>query len=120
MKLVHKSRGLARLLHFLLAPNAPGVQSAAVDCLTKVAQSGEHHNLFFRSKGKTTDASNSLCFSLALTAESLRLLHEEGTEKVLAELLSVDDIGVKKSACQAVAAMSFHPASRDIFRDLGT
>ncbi|XP_004065544.1 armadillo repeat-containing protein 3 [Oryzias latipes] len=91
VKLVHKSRGLARLLHFLMAPNAPGVQSAAVDCLTKVAQS----------------------------AESLRLLHEEGTEKVLAELLSVDDIGVKTSACQAVAAMSFHPASKDIFRDLG-
>uniref|UniRef100_A0A8C7X6X4 Armadillo repeat containing 3 n=1 Tax=Oryzias sinensis TaxID=183150 RepID=A0A8C7X6X4_9TELE len=91
VKLVHKSRGLTRLLHFLLAPNAPGVQSAAVDCLTKVAQS----------------------------AESLQLLHEEGTEKVLAQLLSVDDIGVKTSACQAVAAMSFHPASKDIFRDLG-
>uniref|UniRef100_A0A3P9JNM8 Armadillo repeat containing 3 n=1 Tax=Oryzias latipes TaxID=8090 RepID=A0A3P9JNM8_ORYLA len=91
VKLVHKSRGLARLLHFLMAPNAPGVQSAAVDCLTNVAQS----------------------------AESLRLLHEEGTEKVLAELLSVDDIGVKTSACRAVAAMSFHPASKDIFRDLG-
>ncbi|RVE76663.1 hypothetical protein OJAV_G00011050 [Oryzias javanicus] len=91
VKLVHKSRGVARLVQFLQTPNAPDVQSAAVDCLTKVAQS----------------------------PESLRLLHEEEIEKVLAELLSVEDVSVKTSACQAVAAMSFHPDSKDVFRDLG-
>uniref|UniRef100_A0A3B3BV18 Armadillo repeat containing 3 n=1 Tax=Oryzias melastigma TaxID=30732 RepID=A0A3B3BV18_ORYME len=91
LKLVHQSRGLTRLLQFLQTPNAPEVQSAAVDCLTKVAQS----------------------------PESLRLLHEEEIEKVLVELLSVEDISVKTSACQAVAAMSFHLDSKDVFRDLG-
>lgn len=48
VKLVHQSRGLTRLLQFLQTPNAPEVQSAAVDCLTKVAQSREHRNLFFK------------------------------------------------------------------------
>lgn len=48
------------------------------------------------------------------------MLHEQDAEKVLVELLSVEDIGVKTSACQAVAALSFHLDSKDRFRDLGT
>lgn len=53
-------------------------------------------------------------------AESHKVLHEQEVEKVLAELLSVADVGVKVSACQAVAAISFYPPSKDSFRDLGT
>lgn len=40
-------------------------------------------------------------------------------EKVLVELLSVTDIGVKTSTFKAVAAMSFHLSSKDRIRDLG-
>lgn len=53
-------------------------------------------------------------------AESRKVLHEQEAEKVLAELLSVADVGVKAAACQAVAALSFYPLSKDSFRDLGT
>lgn len=52
-------------------------------------------------------------------AENRIVLHEQNVEKVLVELLSVADIGVKTSTCQAVAAMSFHLSSKDRFRDLG-
>lgn len=48
-----------------------------------------------------------------------KLLHELDVEKVLAELLSAADVGVRVSACQAAAAMSLHPASRQRFSDLG-
>lgn len=62
-----------------------------------------------------------LCMYLpARLAENRSLLHEENVEKVLVELLSVADIGVKTFTCQAVAAMSLHLASKERFRDLGT
>ncbi len=53
-------------------------------------------------------------------AENRKLLHEQNVEKVLVELLSVANIGVKTATCQAVSAMSFHLASKDNFRNLGT
>lgn len=53
-------------------------------------------------------------------AENRKLLHEQNVEKVLVELLSVADVGVKTATCQAVHIMSFHLASKDRFRDLGT
>lgn len=53
-------------------------------------------------------------------AENRKLLHEQNVEKVLVELLSVADVSVKTATCQALAAMSFHLASKDTFRDLGT
>lgn len=53
-------------------------------------------------------------------AESRKLLHEQDVEKALVELLSVADISVRTSTCQAVAAMSSHLVSKDSFRDLGT
>lgn len=59
------------------------------------------------------------CAYLLYLAENRKVLHEHNVEKVLVELLSVADIGVKTSACQAVAAMSFHLSSKDRFRDLG-
>ncbi|XP_037549782.1 armadillo repeat-containing protein 3 [Nematolebias whitei] len=88
---IHEDGGLARLMDFVLIPNNPEIQSTAIKCLTRVAQS----------------------------SESRKVLHEQEVEKVLAELLSVADVGVKASACQAVAAMSFYPPSKDGFRDLG-
>ena len=53
-------------------------------------------------------------------AECCKLLHEHDMEKILVEFLSVADVSVKTSTCQAVAAMSFHPPSKDSFRELGT
>ncbi|XP_037829008.1 armadillo repeat-containing protein 3 isoform X2 [Kryptolebias marmoratus] len=88
---IHSDGGLARLMDFVLASNIPEIQSTAVKCLTRVAQS----------------------------SESCKVLHEQEAEKVLTELLSVADAGVKASACRAVAAMSVHPPSKDDFRDLG-
>ncbi|KAM4719112.1 armadillo repeat-containing protein 3 [Anableps anableps] len=90
LQLIHSNGGLARLMDFVLTPNNPGLQSTAVKCLTRVAE----------------------------TSESRNVLHEQDVEKALLELLSVVDDNVKASACQAVAAMSFHPASKDRFRDL--
>lgn len=52
-------------------------------------------------------------------AENCNVLHEKDIEKALVELLSADDDNMKASVCQAVAAMSFLPASKDRFRDLG-
>ncbi|XP_040921208.1 armadillo repeat-containing protein 3 [Toxotes jaculatrix] len=91
VQLIHKGGGLTRLMDFLLTPNLPEIQSSAVKCIARVAQS----------------------------PENCKLLHEQNVEKVLVELLSVADISVKTSTCQAVAAMSFHLASKDRFRDLG-
>ncbi|XP_026216971.1 armadillo repeat-containing protein 3 isoform X1 [Anabas testudineus] len=91
VQLIHKDGGLTRLMDFLLTPNMPEIQSNAVKCISRVAKSSENR----------------------------KVLHEHNVEKVLVELLSVADIGVKTSACQAVAAMSFHLSSKDRFRDLG-
>ncbi|KAM4544134.1 armadillo repeat-containing protein 3 [Fundulus diaphanus] len=91
LQLIHNNGGLARLMDFVLAPSTPAIQSTAVQCLSRVAQS----------------------------CESRSVLHEQEVEKALVELLSVADDNVKASACQAVAAMSFHPASKDSFRDWG-
>ncbi|KAK2859369.1 hypothetical protein Q5P01_003989 [Channa striata] len=91
VELIHKSSGLTRLMEFVLTSNMPEIQSSAVKCITRVAQS----------------------------AESRKLLHDQNVEKVLVELFSVADVGVKTSSCQAVAAMSFHVPSKDCFRDLG-
>uniref|UniRef100_A0A7N6AKN1 Armadillo repeat containing 3 n=1 Tax=Anabas testudineus TaxID=64144 RepID=A0A7N6AKN1_ANATE len=86
VQLIHKDGGLTRLMDFLLTPNMPEIQSNAVKCISRVAKSSENR----------------------------KVLHEHNVEKVLVELLSVADIGVKTSACQAVAAMSFHLSSKDL------
>uniref|UniRef100_A0A3Q2U0F0 Armadillo repeat containing 3 n=1 Tax=Fundulus heteroclitus TaxID=8078 RepID=A0A3Q2U0F0_FUNHE len=91
LQLIHNDGGLARLMDFVLAPSTPAIQSTAVQCLSRVAQS----------------------------CEGRGVLHEQEVEKALVELLSAADDDVKASACQAVAAMSFHPASKDSFRDWG-
>lgn len=57
---------------------------------------------------------------LVYVAENCKLLHEQDVEKVLVELLSVVNDSVKTATCHAVAAMSFHLASKDSFRVLGT
>ncbi|XP_044032814.1 armadillo repeat-containing protein 3 isoform X2 [Siniperca chuatsi] len=90
-QLIHKAGGLTRLMEFVLTPNMPEIQSNAVKCIAKVAQSSENR----------------------------KLLHEQKVEKVLVELLSVADVSVKTATCQAVPAMSLHLASKDSFRDLG-
>ncbi|XP_029001847.1 armadillo repeat-containing protein 3 [Betta splendens] len=91
VQLIHKDGGLIRLMGFLLTPSTPEIQSSAVKCIARVAHS----------------------------SEGCSVLHEQNVEKVLVELLCVEDVTVKTSACQAVAAMSFHLASKDRFRDLG-
>uniref|UniRef100_A0A4W6FP15 Armadillo repeat containing 3 n=1 Tax=Lates calcarifer TaxID=8187 RepID=A0A4W6FP15_LATCA len=91
VQLIHKGGGLTRLMDFLLTPNVPEIQANAVKCIARVAQNPENRSL----------------------------LHEENVEKVLVELLSVADIGVKTFTCQAVAAMSLHLASKERFRDPG-
>ncbi|XP_008299591.1 armadillo repeat-containing protein 3 [Stegastes partitus] len=91
VQLIHNGGGLTRLMEIVLTPNMPEIQSNTVKCITRVAQS----------------------------SESREVLHKQDVEKVLVELLSVADIKVKSSTCQAVAAMSLHRASKDSFRDLG-
>lgn len=61
-------------------------------------------------------------FSLAhaTVAENHNMLHELNVEKVLLELLSGDDDRVTTAASQAVSAMSSNPASKEVFRQLGT
>nr|XP_020465301.1 armadillo repeat-containing protein 3 isoform X1 [Monopterus albus] len=91
LQLLHRGGGLTRLMDFLLTPYRPEIQSTAIKCITRVAQGSENR----------------------------KLLHEQNVEQILVELLSVADVSVKTSACQAVAAMSFHLPSNDRFRDLG-
>ncbi|KAG7236989.1 hypothetical protein INR49_032920 [Caranx melampygus] len=91
LQLIHKDGRLTRLMDFLVTPNIPEIQSSAVKCIARIAGSSENRKLF----------------------------HELDVEKVLVELLSVADTRVKTSTCQAVAAMSFHLASKDRLRDLG-
>ncbi|XP_030612651.1 armadillo repeat-containing protein 3 isoform X2 [Archocentrus centrarchus] len=91
VQLIHRSGGLTRLMEFVLTQRRPEIQSSIIKCITRVAQS----------------------------SESCKVLHEQDVEKVLVELLSVEDIGVKTSACQAVAALSFHVDSKGRFGDLG-
>ncbi|PWA18099.1 hypothetical protein CCH79_00004283 [Gambusia affinis] len=90
LQLIHNNGGLTRLMEFLFAPSSPEIQCIAIKCITRAAQSSESCNVF----------------------------HEQMMEKVLVELLSAADDNVKASACQAIAAMSFHPCSKDRFREL--
>lgn len=39
---IHEDGGLARLMDFVLIPNNPEIQSTAIKCLTRVAQSCKH------------------------------------------------------------------------------
>lgn len=125
LQLIHKDGGLKRLMEFVLTPNTPAIQSNAVNCITRVAHSCKH-----RRKQEVlvlglefTRAYLTRTFSLFHSwceAENRKLLHEQNVEKVLVELLSVADISVQTATCQAVSVMSFHLASKDSFRDLGT
>ncbi|XP_014890210.1 armadillo repeat-containing protein 3 [Poecilia latipinna] len=90
LQIIHLNGGLTRLAEFVLAPSSPEIQSIAIKCITRAAQSSESREVF----------------------------HEQMIEKVLVELLSAADDNVKASACQAIAAMSFHPCSKDRFREL--
>ncbi|XP_005803393.1 armadillo repeat-containing protein 3 [Xiphophorus maculatus] len=90
LQLIHNSGGLTRLMEFILAPSSPEIQCIAIKCITRAAQS----------------------------SESRDVLHEQVIERVLVELLSAADDNVKASACQAIAAISFHPGSKDRFREL--
>ncbi|XP_061593151.1 armadillo repeat-containing protein 3-like [Cololabis saira] len=91
VQLIQKAGGLTKLMEFLLAPNMPEIQSAAVKCLSRVAQ-------------------NSM---------SRKLLHDQEIEKILVEFLSEADVSMNTSTCHAVAAMSLHLASKESFRELG-
>ncbi|XP_063340038.1 armadillo repeat-containing protein 3 [Pelmatolapia mariae] len=91
VQLIHKSGGLTKLMEFVLTPSVPEIRSGVIKCITRVAQS----------------------------SESCKVLHEQDVETVLVELLSLENIGVITSACQAVAALSFHLNSRERFRELG-
>lgn len=39
LQLIHKDGGLTRLMEFVLTPNMPEIQSSAVKCIARVAQS---------------------------------------------------------------------------------
>ncbi|XP_039899691.1 armadillo repeat-containing protein 3 isoform X1 [Simochromis diagramma] len=91
VQLIHKSGGLTKLMEFVLTPSVPEIRSGVIKCITRVAQS----------------------------SESCKVLHEQDVETVLVELLSLENIGVMTSACQAVAALSFHLNSKERFRELG-
>ncbi|XP_074549603.1 armadillo repeat-containing protein 3 isoform X3 [Halichoeres trimaculatus] len=91
LHLIQEDGGLTKLMEFILNPSTPEIQSSAVKCITRVAQSSENRGL----------------------------LHKQNIEKVLVELLSVCDVSVQTSTCQAVFAMSFHHASKDSLRDMG-
>uniref|UniRef100_A0A3Q4G6S8 Armadillo repeat containing 3 n=1 Tax=Neolamprologus brichardi TaxID=32507 RepID=A0A3Q4G6S8_NEOBR len=91
VQLIHKSGGLTKLMEFVLTPSVPEIRSGVIKCITRVAQS----------------------------SESCKVLHEQDVETVLVELLSLENIGVITSACQAVAALTFHLNSKERFRELG-
>uniref|UniRef100_A0A3B3WQY6 EDR1/CTR1/ARMC3-like peptidase-like domain-containing protein n=1 Tax=Poecilia mexicana TaxID=48701 RepID=A0A3B3WQY6_9TELE len=75
LQIIHLNGGLTRLAEFVLAPSSPEIQSIAIKCITRAAQSSESREVF----------------------------HEQMIEKVLVELLSAADDNVKASACQAIA-----------------
>ncbi|XP_029978658.1 armadillo repeat-containing protein 3 [Sphaeramia orbicularis] len=90
LEFIYKGGGLTQLMEFLLTPSKPEIQANTVKCIARVAQSPENR----------------------------KLLHEQNVENILVELLSVADDGVKTVTCEAVATMSSHLPSKDIFRDL--
>ncbi|KAM9712497.1 armadillo repeat-containing protein 3 [Menidia menidia] len=91
VRLIHQSGGLMRLIEFVLTPNMPHIQCTTVKCLAR----------------------------MAMNTESCTVLHEQEVEKVLVELLTVADVSVKTSVCQAVAAMGVYPPSKGSFSELG-
>ncbi|KAM9839683.1 armadillo repeat-containing protein 3 [Aulostomus maculatus] len=91
LELIQTSGGLTCLMEFLTTVTLPEIQSSVCKCIARVAQS----------------------------SENCKQLHEQNVEKSLVELLSVPNDDVKTAICQAAAAMSFHGASKDSFRDLG-
>lgn len=120
-------------MEFVLTPSVPEIRSGVIKCITRVAQSCKH-----RRQLETTDFFQlshiiysilfillcvCVCVCGCLTvclAESCKVLHEQDVETVLVELLSLENIGVMTSACQAVAALTFHLNSKERFRELGT
>lgn len=92
LQLIHKGGGLSQLMEFIVSSTLPEIQASAVKCIARVAQSSENRNM----------------------------LHEQNVEKVLMELLSVNDDGVKTATSQAVSAMSANLASKEILRELGS
>uniref|UniRef100_A0A3B3ZZF8 Uncharacterized protein n=1 Tax=Periophthalmus magnuspinnatus TaxID=409849 RepID=A0A3B3ZZF8_9GOBI len=84
-QLIHKGGGLAQLMEFILSPTLPEIQANAVKCVARVAQSSENCNI----------------------------LHKQNVEKILVELLSVNDDRVKGATSQAVSAMSTNLASKE-------
>ncbi|XP_055086096.1 armadillo repeat-containing protein 3 [Periophthalmus magnuspinnatus] len=90
-QLIHKGGGLAQLMEFILSPTLPEIQANAVKCVARVAQSSENCNI----------------------------LHKQNVEKILVELLSVNDDRVKGATSQAVSAMSTNLASKEVLRELG-
>ncbi|CAL9697893.1 unnamed protein product [Knipowitschia caucasica] len=90
-QLIHKGGGLAQLMEFMVSSTMPETQANAVKCIARVAQSSENR----------------------------RMLHEQNLEKVLVELLSVNDDNVKAAASQAVSVMSSNLSSKEILRELG-
>lgn len=138
VQLIHSNGGLTRLMEFLVTPNKPEIQSAAVKCISRMAQSCKHTTttnkiIFSFNKNRLEFLMHSLrlCFSLIMlmfihifmrgcVAVSHTLLHEQDVEKILVKFLSVADVSLNTSTCLAVAAMSVHPLSKGTFRELGT
>lgn len=51
--------------------------------------------------------------------DTQKILHKHNFEKVIIDLLAVENDSILIAACQAVSAMSKHLSSRDTFRQLG-
>ncbi|XP_062841883.1 armadillo repeat-containing protein 3 isoform X2 [Trichomycterus rosablanca] len=90
VQLVQGNGGLEKLLHFIVTPSSPDIQTNAVQTVGRAAQSSENQ----------------------------KILHEQNVEKALVDLLAVQNDGVQAATCQAVAAMSKNPSSKDTFRQL--
>uniref|UniRef100_A0AAY4EZR3 Armadillo repeat-containing protein 3 n=1 Tax=Denticeps clupeoides TaxID=299321 RepID=A0AAY4EZR3_9TELE len=81
---------LEKLLQFVVTSNLHEVQASAIKAISRVARS----------------------------CENRKILQDKDVEKVLVDLLAVENSNISSAACQTVAVMSENLASRDTFRHL--
>ncbi|XP_029444566.1 armadillo repeat-containing protein 3 isoform X2 [Rhinatrema bivittatum] len=94
-----------------------------VETLELLRQTGDLEKLFtFTEISSVPEIQKNAAKAIAKAAhnsENRKILHEKEVEKLLINLLQIENPGVKAAACQAIAAMSETIASKEAFKKSG-
>uniref|UniRef100_A0A3B4H8N9 Armadillo repeat containing 3 n=1 Tax=Pundamilia nyererei TaxID=303518 RepID=A0A3B4H8N9_9CICH len=123
-KTFRDKQGFEKLMGILNNVNFSDLHAEALHVLANCLSDSESVQLIHKSGGLTKQLETTDFFQLSHIIYSIlfilcKVLHEQDVETVLVELLSLENIGVMTSACQAVAALTFHLNSKERFRELG-